>query len=127
MKHFLVKPPWPSVLDTKPGLNKRTSGHGNTHLTPGPVLYETRCKKTGFRGFRPGPTQTGLYSHRRWLEAYNFGFRKKRDCTIRVAKTKSLISCAVTAQLICVFVFAYAKCRFFMTRLIFECSYTFIY
>ena len=26
-----------------------------------------------------------------------------------VAKTKALISCAVTAQLICVFVFAYAK------------------
>ena len=29
-----------------------------------------------------------------------------------VAKTKALISCAVTAQLICVFVFAYAKNRF---------------
>ena len=26
-------------------------------------------KKNGLRGFRPGPTQTGLYSHRRWLEA----------------------------------------------------------
>ena len=26
-----------------------------------------------------------------------------------VAKTKALISCAVTSQLICVFVFAYAK------------------
>ena len=26
---------------------------------------EPRCKKTGLRGFRPGPTQTGLYSHRR--------------------------------------------------------------
>ena len=34
------------------------------------------------------------------------------DCTIRVAKTEALISCAVTAQLICVFVFAYAKSRF---------------
>ena len=29
-----------------------------------------------------------------------------------VAKTKALISCAVTAQLICVFVFAYADCLF---------------
>ena len=29
-----------------------------------------------------------------------------------VAKTKALISCAVTAQLICAFVFAYAKSRF---------------
>ena len=31
---------------------------------------------------------------------------------IRVAKTKTLISFAVTAKLICVFVFAYAKSRF---------------
>ena len=30
-----------------------------------------------------------------------FGFKKKRDCTIYVAKTK--------AKLICIFVFAYAK------------------
>ena len=42
----------------------------------------------------------------------DFGFRKKRDCTIYVAKTKALISYAVTAKLICVFVFAYAKCWF---------------
>ena len=34
------------------------------------------------------------------------------DCTIYVAKTKALISFAVTVKLICVFVFAYAKSRF---------------
>ena len=34
------------------------------------------------------------------------------DCTIRIGKTKALISFAVTAKLICVFVFAYAKSRF---------------
>ena len=34
------------------------------------------------------------------------------DCTIHKAKTKALISFAVTAKLICVFVFAYAKSRF---------------
>ena len=34
------------------------------------------------------------------------------DRTIYVAKTKALISFAVTAKLICVFVFAYAKCGF---------------
>ena len=34
------------------------------------------------------------------------------DCTICVAKTKALISFVVTAKLICVFVFAYAKSRF---------------
>ena len=28
------------------------------------------------RGFRLGPTQTRLYSNRRWLEAYNLVFMK---------------------------------------------------
>ena len=37
---------------------------------------------------------------------------KKRKCTICVPKTKALISFAVTAKLICVFVFAYANCWF---------------
>ena len=32
------------------------------------VTYEPR-EKTGLQGFRPGPTQTGLYNHRRWLDA----------------------------------------------------------
>ena len=73
---------------------------------------EPRCDKNGLRGFRPGPTQTGLHSHRRWLDAGNFVFRKKRDCAIRVAKTNALISFAVTTKLICVFVFTYAKSRF---------------
>ena len=36
----------------------------------------------------------------------------KRECTIQVAKSKALISFAVTAMLICVFVFTYAKIRF---------------
>ena len=31
------------------------------------------------------------------LETCNFGFQKKRNCTIRIAKTKALISFAVTA------------------------------
>ena len=45
-----------------------------------------------------------------------FRIKKKKDSTIRAAKTKALISCAVTcavtAQLICGFVFAYANCWF---------------
>ena len=82
-------------------------------------------EKTNNLGFRPGLTQTVMYKHRRWLEAGKFGFRKKRNCTMRVAKTKGLISFAVTvaktkalisftvtAKLICAFVFAYANCRF---------------
>ena len=36
----------------------------------------------------------------------------KRNCAIRVVKTKALISFAVTAKLICAFVFAYANCWF---------------
>ena len=39
-----------------------------------------------------------------------FWFRKKRDCTVHVAKTKALISFAVTTKLMCVFVFLYEKC-----------------
>ena len=35
----------------------------------GPNLFEPRSEKAGLQGFRPDPTQTGLYSHRRWLEA----------------------------------------------------------
>ena len=78
---------------------------------------ELRHEKTGLRGFQPGPTQTRLYSHRRLQEACNFGFRKKRDCTNYVTKTKALISCAATAQLVCaataqlVCAFIFALCK----------------
>ena len=37
--------------------------------------------------------------------ARKFGFRKKRDCTIRVATTKAQISVAFNAKLICASVF----------------------
>ena len=33
------------------------------------ILFEPRREKTGLRGFRPGPTQTGLYKLRKELEA----------------------------------------------------------
>ena len=32
-------------------------------------INKPRCEKTSLRGFRPGPTQAGLYSHRSLLEA----------------------------------------------------------
>ena len=48
----------------------------------------------------------------RWLKVGNFRFRKYRNCTIRDAKAYALISFAVTAELICVFVFPYPKCWF---------------
>ena len=34
---------------------------------------ESRCEKNGLWVFRQGPTQTGLCSYRRWVEALNFG------------------------------------------------------
>ena len=34
-----------------------------------PFKYEPRCETTGLWGFRPGPTQTRLYKHTRWIEA----------------------------------------------------------
>ena len=80
--------------------------------------YELKlCKLAATRenqhcGFQTGLTQTEMYKHRRWLEAGNFEFRKQRKSTIRVAKTKMLISFDVTAKLICAFVFAYTKCSF---------------
>ena len=69
-------------------------------------------KKTNNVVFEKGPTQIELHKYRRWLEAGNFVLRKLRKCTIRVAKTKALISFTVTAKLICAFVFAYADCLF---------------
>ena len=43
---------------------------------PVSLIIEPVREKTNNLGFRPGPTQTGLYSYRRWLEAGNFRFRK---------------------------------------------------
>ena len=91
--------------------------------------------------FRTGLTQTELYGQRRWLEAGNFGFRKKRHCTIHVVigrvrntmtgnnskldlvnvdahkKIGQILSVCSQGirwnqRLICAFVFAYAKCWF---------------
>ena len=46
----------------------------------GPGKIISLCLKNV--GFQPDPTQTSLNSHRRWLEASSFGFKKKRDCTV---------------------------------------------
>ena len=47
-------------------------------------------------------------------KACYFRFRRLRHCTIYVAKTKALISCAVTMRLIWAFVFANAKKQVFL-------------
>ena len=51
------------------GLTPGFSSCLNDFLNGGPFTYEPRREKTGLRGFRPGPTQTGLYSLRSRLEA----------------------------------------------------------
>ena len=45
-------------------------------------------------------------------DGYRLDIFKVMDFTIYEVKTKALISCTVTAQLICAFVFAYARRRF---------------
>ena len=70
---------------------------------------EPQHEKTNNVDFDQVWHKPGCTAYWRWLEAGNFGFRKKRYCTIQEAKTKALISFAVTAKLICVFVFAYAE------------------
>ena len=59
----------------------------------------------------------GLYSHRKRLGAWNFGFKKKRGSPICIAKTKGLISCAVTAQLIRAFFLHRQNSIFLMMQL----------
>ena len=58
------------------------------------TINELLNEKTGPLGFHPGPIQTCLYSQKKAKK-----LEKKRDCTISIAKTKGLISCAVTATL----------------------------
>ena len=64
------------------------------------MVFPTRSDRN--RAVQPQKMARGL----------KFQIRKKRDCTIHVAKTKALISSVFIAQLICSFVFAYAKSRF---------------
>ena len=56
------------------------------HITP-----HVSCIMRKQCGLQFGPTQTELYKHRRWLEAGNIRFKKKRNCTIHVVKTNALI------------------------------------
>ena len=44
--------------------------------------YEPRNEKSCLRGFHPGLTQTGLYNHKRCIEACNLRFMKMMDCTM---------------------------------------------
>ena len=60
------------------------------------VIFEPRNDKTCVRGFRPGQKQKGLYSYRKWLETCIYGLESRGIVLIYVAKTKALISFAIT-------------------------------
>ena len=40
------------------------------------ILYELPRGENQQCGFQTGPTQIGLYKHKRWVKTGNFGFRK---------------------------------------------------
>ena len=75
-------------------------------------LNITSCRKHSNTQHKPGCT-TNEDDFRLDLSVV----KKKRDCTIHLAKTKMLISCLVTALLICAFDFAMSKAGFLMPRL----------
>ena len=68
-----------------------------THLGLSPG--EPPDEKTFLQGFQPGLTQTGLYGHRRPLQALKISDSRR----VYVAITKALISCTITVQLIYAF------------------------
>ena len=68
------------------------------------VLFEPRHEKTCLRGFRPGKTQTSLLSYRDKLEAWTFGYSKKRYYTIQAVNNKGADQTAQMHRLICAFV-----------------------
>ena len=76
------------------------------------VQPEPHHEKTCLQGVRPGPSQTGLCNYRKQIRGLKFPHLKCRGTVLSVAKTKVLISCTLTTQLICTFVFAYGKIRF---------------
>ena len=61
------------------------------------------------------PTRSDTYrpvQSKEMVRGRKFWIYKVEESTIHVAKTQALISFAVTAKLICAFVFAYADCWF---------------
>ena len=65
--------------------------------------YEPRCEKTCLRGFRPGPTQTRLCSHRN---------AKRLEISDLVKGLYYPCSANKGADQLRAFVFAYAKSQF---------------
>ena len=51
-------------------------GNPEDRFSHNAALMSDIISKPVIGGFRPGSTQTGLYSCRGWLESPDFGFRK---------------------------------------------------
>ena len=49
--------------------NSNSDKVGQSEINSVARPFAPRSEKTGLRGFRLGPTQTGLYNQGRWLEA----------------------------------------------------------
>ena len=71
--------------------------------------YETCHGKTSNVVSEQGDTNQAVQAQKKTSD---FGFKKKRNCIICIVKTKVLISFAVTAKLVCAFVYAHANCWF---------------
>ena len=84
VRQSLRGPPWGRLQNTPTNVGAERASSSGTGLV------EPQCEKTGLQGFRRGATQMGLCSHRKVLESLNLEFKKKRDCSIGVAKTKAL-------------------------------------
>ena len=65
-------------------------------------------RKTVF-GFLTRSDKKRAVKPQKMAKGLKFRIRKKTECTIYVEKTKALISCAATMQLICAFVFNMKK------------------
>ena len=57
----ITEPATQQIHNNGPNLEQQMKEHCNWVSE----MKEARCEKTGLRGFRPGPTQTRLYNHRR--------------------------------------------------------------
>ena len=79
-------------------------------LTVPSIIVMSRKSKFGYRP-RPLKIWAVLYRHSLKVD----GLRILQIVKVCVAKTKLLISCAVTAQLICSFVFALARAGVFFS------------
>ena len=77
------------------------------------VQFEPRSEKTGSSGFPTRSNTNRAVQPQKMARGLKFRIKVEESVYYPyIAKTKALISCAGTAQLICVSVFAYAKSRF---------------